>query len=286
MDFRAILMGVSFALIWSSAFTSAKIAVVYAPPFAILSVRFLVSGLLAVGIAWALGQRAHLTRKQWIAVVLFGILQNVMYLGGNFFAAQVIDASLAVIIASLLPLLVAGINGLRGERLGWIAMLGLFAGLAGVMLIMGTRISGGADLAGVLIIVGAVLALTMATLLVQGASSGDNIIMVVGLQMLVGSSVLFPLSLATEVWVVDWQWQLIAAWTYTTLVPGLLATIIWFELVKRIGATRAATFHFLNPFLGVAIASVVLGEALGLRDVIGVMIIMAGIFAVQMARGR
>ena len=286
MDFKALMMGCGFALMWSSAFTSAKIAVAYAPPFAILSVRFLISGLCAIAIAWALGQRARLTRKQWYALAAFGVLQNVIYLGGNFYAAQVIDASLAVIIASLLPLLVAGANALRGERLGLVATLGLFAGLAGVLLIMGARLDGGADLTGVMIIVFAVLALTVATLLVQGASSGDNIIMVVGLQMLVGSTVLFQLSFATETWVIDWQWPLIAAFTYTTFVPGLLATITWFTLVKRIGATRAATFHFLNPFLGVAIASFILGEALGLLDVVGVMVIMAGILAVQLARRR
>lgn len=279
-------MGCGFALMWSSAFTSAKIAVAYAPPFAILSVRFLISGLCAIAIAWALGQRARLTRKQWYALAAFGVLQNVIYLGGNFYAAQVIDASLAVIIASLLPLLVAGANALRGERLGLVATLGLFAGLAGVLLIMGARLDGGADITGVVIIVVAVLALTVATLLVQGASSGDNIIMVVGLQMLVGSTVLFQLSFATETWVIDWQWPLIAAFTYTTFVPGLLATITWFNLVKRIGSTRAATFHFLNPFLGVAIASFILGEALGLLDVVGVMVIMAGILAVQLARRR
>ncbi|QPH55921.1 DMT family transporter [Pontivivens ytuae] len=284
MDFRALGMGVAFALMWSSAFTSAKIAVVYAPPFAILSVRFLISGLIAVGIAYALGQRAALTRRQWVAVVLFGLCQNVVYLGANFFAAQYIEASLAVIVASLLPLLVAGANALRGERLGAVALMGLLAGLAGVLVIMGDRLSGGADSFGVFVVVVGVLALTVATLLVQGAAPQGNVIMIVGLQMLVGSAALFPLSLLTETWVIDWQWPLIAAFTYTTLVPGLLATVTWFLLVKRVGPTRAATFHFLNPFLGVAIAAIILGEALSLRDILGVAVIMAGILAVQLSR--
>ena len=55
-------------------------------------------------------------------------------------------------------------------------------------------------------------------------------------------------------------------------------------LVRRIGATRAAAFHFLNPFLGVATAAVILGERVTLRDVVGVAIIMAGILMVQLAR--
>jgi len=59
---------------------------------------------------------------------------------------------------------------------------------------------------------------------------------------------------------------------------------VWFLLVGRIGAVRAATFHFLNPFFGVAVAAVLLGESLGIYDVIGVAIIMAGILAVQRSR--
>ena len=88
----------------------------------------------------------------------------------------------------------------------------------------------------------------------------------------------------TETLVVPVTPELIAAFIYTTLAPGLLATWIWFALVQRIGAFRAATFHFLNPFFGVAVAAVMLGERLGLRDVIGVLIITFGILAVQLSR--
>ncbi|MCF6306142.1 MAG: EamA/RhaT family transporter, partial [Rhodobacteraceae bacterium] len=52
----------------------------------------------------------------------------------------------------------------------------------------------------------------------------------------------------------------------------------------RIGTIRAASFHFLNPFLGVAIAALVLSESLTYRDLLGVLVISAGIVAVQMGR--
>jgi drug/metabolite transporter (DMT)-like permease len=77
---------------------------------------------------------------------------------------------------------------------------------------------------------------------------------------------------------------LAVAFAYTVLFPGLLATLVWFRLVNRIGATRAATYHFLTPFFGVTVAAILLGETLGTRDVLGVAIITAGIYAVQRAR--
>ncbi len=286
MDFRAILMGLAFALMWSSAFTSARMIVVDAPPLYALTFRFLLSGLIGVGIALALGQSWRLTRGQWRATIIFGICQNALYLGLNFVAMQWIDASVAAIIASTLPLMVALVGGLvLGDRLRPLAVAGLLAGFGGVILIMGARFGGGGlDPLGVALCVVAALALTVATLALRGASSGGNVMMVVGLQMLVGAAILLGPALAFETLTINWTPRLVLAFLYTTLVPGLAATWVWFMLVQRIGAVRGATFHFLNPFFGVAIAAVLLGERLGLGDVIGVVIIMAGILAVQLSK--
>lgn len=285
MDIRAILMGFAFAFMWSSAFTSARIIVADAPPLSSLALRFLLSGLIGVGVALALGQSWRLTRAQWRATFLFGLCQNALYLGLNFVAMQWIEASLAAIIASTMPLVVALAGWLVfGDRLPPLGIAGLFAGVAGVALIMGARMSGGVDLLGIAFCGIGVLALAFATLAVRGASSGGNLLMVVGLQMLVGAVILAAAALAFETWEVRWSWQLVAAFLYTTLVPGLAATLVWFMLVNRIGAVRAATFHFLNPFFGVLVAALLLGETLGRLDVLGVAVIMAGILTVQLSK--
>ncbi|MCV6586137.1 MAG: DMT family transporter [Marinibacterium sp.] len=287
MDLRAIGMGLAFALMWSSAFTSARIIVADASPLYALAARFLVSGLLGVALARALGQSWRLTPAQWRATVIFGICQNALYLGLNFVAMQWVEASLAAIIASAMPLLVALFSWLiYGDRLRPLAMAGLFAGMGGVALIMGARLTAGVDLLGVVFCGIGVLALSFATLAMRGASTGGNFLMVVGLQMLIGAAVLLAVAIPFETFRMTPSWPLAAAFAYTTLVPGLAATLVWFLLVDRIGAIRAATFHFLNPVFGVAIASLLLGERLGVMDMVGVGIVTLGILAVQLSRGR
>lgn len=285
MDLRALGLGLTFVLMWSSAFTSARIVVMHAPPFLALSGRFLLSGCIALGIGWACGQRIRLSRAQWGGVVIFGICQNALYLGLNFEAMRTVQASVAAVIASMLPLIVAGLGRtFLGDRLSPLGLAGLAAGFAGVLVIMLSRLGHGADPAGLVLCLIGVLALSVATLLVRNVSGGGNLWMIVGLQMLVGAAALFPVAWLTETWIVDWTPALVWAMTYTVLVPGIAATMIWFVLVGRIGATRAATFHFLNPFFGVATAALILGERVTPRDLIGVAIIMAGILAVQVAR--
>ncbi len=287
MDIRAILMGLAFALMWSSAFTSARIIVADATPLAALTLRYLISGLLGVAIARAMGQSWRLTPTQWRATIIFGILQNAVYLGLNFVAMQTVEASVAAIIASTMPLLVALATWVfLGERLRPLGIAGLIAGLIGVSIIMSARITGGVDPFGLILCGIGVIALTIATLSVRGATSGGNFLMIVGLQMLVGCAALALATLLFETPNVTPSWPLLAAFTYTTLVPGLAATFVWFWLVNRIGATRAATFHFLNPFFGVAIAALLLGEPLGGQDLLGVAIITGGILAVQLSRQR
>ena len=285
MDIRAILAGLAFALIWSSAFTSARIIVADAPPILSLSLRFLISGLIGIALARCLGQSWRLTAGQWRATIVFGLCQNALYLGLNFVAMQTVEASLASIIASTMPLAV-GFAGwvIFRERLSALGVLGLCAGAGGVALIMGARIQAGADFYGIVLCFIAVASLTVATLMVRGASSGGNLLMIVGLQMLVGSAILLIPGLLFDQPLVNWSVKLVLAFSYTVLMPGLVATFIWFWLVQRIGAVKAATFHFLNPFFGVMIAAVLLGETLRIWDIVGVLVIMFGILAVQMAR--
>lgn len=285
MDVRAIAMGLVFSLMWSSAFATARIIVADAPPLYALACRFAISGLLAVIVARAMGQDWRLTREQGRSVVLFGLMQNAAYLGFNFMALQWVEASLAVIIAASMPLMVAALGWLlRGDKVGRLGVAGLVAGFAGVALIMGTRVEGGADHLGVALCIGGALALAVATLTLRSASGQGNMLMVVGLQMLVGSAALGVLALAFETPRLEMSPAFVAAFAYQIFVPGLAATLLWFALVRRIGAVRAATFHFLNPFFGVMIAAGLLGERIGPLDLLGVAVVAGGILAVQISR--
>lgn len=287
MDGRAIFLGLSFALMWSSAFTSARIIVAYAPPLYSLSARFLISGLIGIAIALLLGQSWKLTRKQWASVVVFGICQNALYLGLNFVAMQTVEASLAAIIASTMPLIVACAGWvIFKEELPTLGIVGLFSGLIGVALIMGSRIQADVDLYGIILCVIAAVSLAAATLSMRGVSSSGNYLMIVGLQMLVGSVALWVPAILLETPTIIWSSPLIYAFIYTTLVPGLVATLVWFILVDRIGAIRASTYHFLNPFFGVVIAAAILNEGLTKLDILGVFIVAGGILAVQISKRR
>lgn len=286
MDFRAILMGLGFALLWSSAFTTTRIIVLAAPPLTALVIRFALSAAIAIPLAMALGQSFRLSRAEWRTVVIFGLCQNALYLGLNWIAMQRVEASAAAIIASMMPLIVAFLGWLLySEKLRPIAVAGLVAGMIGVALIMGVRLQHGLDVPGLMLCLIGVVALTFATLAARGAGGSRNMMMIVGLQMAVGA-----LALVVPALVMEWgqpvalSGPVVLSFIYTVLAPGIGATWLWFSLVGRVGAVRAATFHFLSPIFGVAVAAALLGERFGPSDVIGAIIVAAGILMVQLAK--
>ena len=286
MDLKSVLMGLAFAAIWASAFTATRIVVVEMPPLFALVVRFAISAVIALGLARAMGQSLRLTRDEARTVVIFGLCQNALYLGLNWMAMQRVEASAAAIIASMMPLLVAFFGWAAGrEPLRPQAALGLLLGVTGVVVIMSVRLRHGLDLVGVAMCLVAVVALTVATLVVRGTGGGSNLMAIVGWQMAVGAVALALPSLLLE-WgePVRWTPRLVGALAFSIFIPGILATFIWFRLVTRIRAVRAAAFHFLSPPLGVTIAALALGERFGWSDVIGSLIVAAGILMVQLAR--
>ena len=91
---------------------------------------------------------------------------------------------------------------------------------------------------GLALCVAGALALTVAGRSRWGASEGGNVMMVVGLQMIVGAVALGVASYFTEDIQVTISASLIMAFVYTTLVPGLAATFVWFPSIRTVDRDR------------------------------------------------
>ena len=95
----------------------------------------------------------------------------------------------------------------------------------------------------------ALLALAVGTIFLGNSfRNKKNLMMIVGLQMFVGCITFLPYTIIFERWAINWSTIFVISFVYQIFIPGLLGTLIWFLLVKRIGATKSAAFHFLNYF--------------------------------------
>ena len=288
MNLKSLVMGLTFILFWSSAFTSAKILVSNSPPLLILGIRFLVTGTIGILINNIFFGKVKLNNSDWKFIYLFGICQNTLYLGLNFLAMNKIDAYLAVIVASLLPIFVAIISYfLKKDKINFLSIIGIIVGFFGCSTILAPKITVNLNLYGLSLCLIAVIALAMATLIIKdGFSSKEQLLPFVSIQMIVGGLPLLLLSFLFEKWTINFSNSFIIAFIYTCFFPGLIATMIWFNLVKRIGVIMASSFHFLTPPTGVIIAYIVLNERISISDIIGIIFITIALTTIHQAKKK
>jgi len=81
----------------------------------------------------------------------------------------------------------------------------------------------------------------------------------------------------------DWSlgWKLWALILFATLGPLVATNVMWFRSLDRIGPARATLAANLQPFVAAAIAVVLLSETLGWLEVVGGLLIAAGIVAAR-----
>ena len=228
MELKHILLGVGFAFIWASAFPSAKIAVQFWPPFLFLFFRFLLAGLFSVILGAYLGQSFKFDRRSLLLIFVFGLVQNGLYLGLIFLALTKIDANVSVIIASILPLTVAFFSWIFFRtKMSLVGLCGLVVGLFGVLLIMLQRVEREYEMLGIALCLLGLLATTFSTLIITKININENnILIVVGLQMLVGSLFLLPLSYFFEIWSVSFSMTFLFTFIYIAAFPGIIGPVI------------------------------------------------------------
>ena len=71
--------------------------------------------------------------------------------------------------------------------------------------------------------------------------------------------------------------QGLACQVYMTLVPMGVCYLTWFETLRRLPPSSASTGMLLVPLIGVISAALILGEPLGLREVVAMVLVLGGV---------
>lgn len=277
-----VLVGL-FCVLWSSAFAGAKMALADAPPLTLLAIRLLLAGAIMLALAWVVDGRPRLGRRDIGALVFIGVLNNAVYLGLNWTALTFTSSAYTAVLTSCLPLLVALFAGpLLGEKLNLSKWIGISLGLAGVVIVLRSRLEGAHEsLAGTLLVGGGVTALAAGTLAFKYFRPRGGVWTGNAVQCLAGGLVLVPLALATEsLSDVRLTANLFGGLTFLVIGVSIGGYGLWFYLLTRSSATAASSLHFLMPPLGLAFGWLLLGEAVPPLDFVGIAPIALGIWLV------
>jgi drug/metabolite transporter (DMT)-like permease len=272
-----------FCLLWSFAFVAGKIGVTYCPPLMLLSARFLLAGILILGISAVRGEAWQITWRDVVVFAVLGVANNALYLGLGYTGLKTVSAGLGGLIVSANPVFTAMLAALfLGESLTWRKGAGLLLGIVGVSFIVWHRMSVGTDsLHGILFTLASLASIVVGTILFKVFAPKGSLWIGNGVQNLAGGLALLPFALSlSSVSDIVPNARLLGAFAFLVLGGSILAYLLWFHLLKVCGATAASAYHFLMPPLGMLFAWIVLGEHVEIRDLIGIVPVALGIYLV------
>ena len=272
-----------FCLVWSFAFVAGKIGVTYCPPLILLSARFLLAGILILGISAVRGDEWQMSWRDVAVFAILGVANNALYLGLGYTGLKTVSAGLGGLIVSANPVFTAMLAALLlGEPLTWRKAAGLFLGIVGVGFIVWHRMSVGADsLHGILFTLASLASIVVGTILFKVLAPKGSLWIGNGVQSLAGGLAVLPFALIfSSLSDIVPNAQLLSAFAFLVLGGSILGYLLWFHLLKVCGATAASAYHFLMPPLAMLFAWLVLGEHVEGRDLLGIIPVALGIYLV------
>ena len=261
--------------IWGASFLFMRVAAKDFGALALVEVRLALGALVLLPLLWR--ARQHFTTTHWLKLAGIAAINSAIPFALFAWAAQRAPAGVGAIANSTAVMFTALVAfALYGERITTRRAIGLIAGFVGVVVLASGRTAGES-------VWSAALAGTFAALLY---GIGANLIRrhlaglpagAVAAATLVCASVLFaPLAIA------NWPQRSLSAQVWmSAILLGVLCTgaayLIYYRLIYRIGAPRAATVTYLVPLFGVVWAWIVLGEPLTVTMAIAGALILGGV---------
>jgi drug/metabolite transporter (DMT)-like permease len=294
MKARALQLALAFAavyLVWGSTYLAIRIVVEHLPAALSAGIRFDVAGALMLVYALLRGGKLPKARGEWFAVAITGIA---MLVGGNglvVWAEKSVESNQAALVVATSALWMAGFGtlGAKGEPLAPLTICGLFAGFAGVALLVGGGIHAqGAPLSAYLALLAAPFFWALGSVYAKRHPVAITSGISAALQMLTAGIVLTAIGLAAGegAQLHSGEPRNWLALVYLITFGSCLAYGAFFYLVHEVSPAVLGTYAYVNPAIAVLLGWWVLDEHLGPLQIAGTAVILIGVLLVTFGSAR
>jgi drug/metabolite transporter (DMT)-like permease len=287
IDAKAALILVGCCLIWGGGLVMVKLANAGLSPVLNSGLRSALAGLILL--AWALSRGVSLTshdgtmRDGLLSGTVFALEFLALYVG-----LSMTTASRGTIFLHCAPFVAAYGEHLfiPGHKLTTQRVLGLAAAFAGLVVALGDGLWSGVSaqvlLGDLLCLLGGIF-WGMTTVIIRAgnlrtAPPEKTLLYQLGVSAVVllawsGLSGEFRFGPMTETSVL--------AFAYTVILVAVIGYQTWFWLMKSYSAASLHAFTFLTPIFGVFAGYIILGEAITVGTLIGLLLVALGIYLVN-----
>ena len=271
---------------WAGNFIVVKGAVEILPPIGFSFLRYCIAAAtLLILLRWREGA-IRLPRGDIVQIMLLGVIGFGCYQILWPIALQTIPAGDSALLIAATPVMTALLAMAVGaDTPNAVKLIGAFISFAGVALVIaaGQGLDLGASLVGDVLTLVAAACWAVYTVFGARILRRHSPLMTTTWAILAGTIFMAPLGIAqlatTEFsgGLPELGLPIVLALLYSGTLAAGFANVIVFHGVKLLGPTRVTALQFLVPALAVAMAAIFLGEAIRPAQVVGGVVILAGV---------
>ncbi|KNG95512.1 DMT family transporter [Pseudaestuariivita atlantica] len=286
------LVGV-LSLTWGGAFLAMEMGLEGVPPFWLAASRILLGSLLMGAIIWARGKPLFTEpgARPWGRLFVIGLLSSALPFALLCWGQQYVTSGFAGVSMAAVALFVLPMAHLMipGEGMTWRTSLGFVIGFAGVVFLIGAQAfdTTGAALepAGRLACLAAAGCYALSSVMMRKLPPCDPVTLA-GVLLAIGAVLAVPLA-----WAVEGPPSLpqgASLWwvIYLGLVPTAFANVLRVVLVRTAGPVFMSLVNYLVPVWSVLLGWIVLSEPLPSSLLLALILILAGMALSQGAALR
>lgn len=284
LDLRLILVSV----LWGMNFSLVKYALTDFYPLSFTIVRFSLASLFLFVILLVNRDSFAVAPRDCMPIIRLGLIGITLYNILFMYGLKHTTASNSALFIATSPLFTAIIQtAVKKERISMTGRIGFLLSSFGVVIIIRHRLGAFSttwqNLAGDLLTLAAAFSWALYTISARPLLEKHSPIKITAWTMAAGTLALLPFGLPE---LVSQQWDTISVQSWAALgfgafFAGGISYALWYQGVKRIGATRTSAYHYLMPFSAVLFAALFLGEKITSGQILGGIAILSGVALVQ-----
>ncbi|HJW17721.1 MAG TPA: DMT family transporter [Flavisolibacter sp.] len=277
---RWFIAGTVFAILWASASTATKVGLTVAQPLVIAEVRFAIASLIMLSIAHLILKQRLPVKKEWMQLLLYGLLNITIYLGLYVVAMQNITAGIGALVVATNPVFISffAVFFLR-KKMHFAVIISLIVCTLGVLCASWPLLGNATvSMRGLVILLLSMLSYSIGAIYFTSKQwNGLSLVTINGWQTLIGGLILLPFMLFfykghdnqfnNKFW-------LSASWL--AIPVSIFAVQLWLWLLQQ-NAMRAGLWLFLCPLFGFIIAALIMGDPISAYTIVGVLLVIVGL---------
>ena len=284
--YLSYILLVSLATIWGVNFLFIKLAVAEVGPVTNVWGRLVMAALLLYIFMRFSGNRLILTRTYIIFYIAIGSLGSAIPFFLISSAEQTIDAGLAGVLMSPMPLLTLALSAiiLRNEKINFLKVLSFFIAAFGLVILFGfenlSRLGGNnrAEFIAQLIVLLAAICYGVNSIVSKLVPKINFISLATGTT--IASAILItPFAIIAEpFWLEDFGTQSIIAITFQGILGTALANLMFFKIIELKGPVFLSLINFQIPLIAYFSGVIFLGEIIKFNVLISLTMILCALY--------